>query len=235
MIETTPTYEYEVIRRHGRRSVTLRVLEGKVQVLAPKRFPESHIAKVVQENTHWIARKLAEQACVDRYIPKCYVTGELFNYLGKPYALMVALGKPIGVMLRDKQLVVFVRPAATPEKKSIQIYRQLQQWYYSQALDYLQRRTQYYAEQLGVRYQSVTVRRFKSQWGSCSIHADIQYNWRIILAPQHIIDYLVAHELAHIKHHNHSPRFWRVVASMIPDYKACKQWLNKQGHLLRID
>src|SRR5690242_14789298 len=105
-IENIPSHTYEVIRSAQRRNVTLRVLEGRVQVLAPTRFPESHILTIVQENAHWITRKLAEQAHVDRYIPKHYITGELFSYLGAPYVLNVALGKPIGVMLRGKELFV---------------------------------------------------------------------------------------------------------------------------------
>lgn len=235
MIEINSPYLYEVIHSARRRTLTLRVLEGRVQVLAPERCSKALILSVVQENSHWITKKLSEQARVVSYMPKRYVTGETFVYLGENYTLNVALGKPMGVMCRDNQLFIFVKPALTEEKKFIDIHKQLQHWYYQQALDYLTQRTKYYAAQLSVVFRTLAVRRFKSQWGSCSVDGDLQYNWRIILAPPPIVDYLVVHELSHIKHHNHSARFWRLVESMVPDYKACKKWLNSQGHLLRID
>lgn len=232
---TVDAPNYEVIRHARRKAVALRVYEGKIQVLVPKRFPQHHIPNVLQENASWISKKLAEQARLPAHIPKRYITGETFLYLGESYHLTVALGKPMGVMCRDKQLFVFVKPAITEAKKSVDVYKQLQQWYCDRALEYLQQRSHLYAMQLGVNFRSLTVRQFKSQWGSCSVDGDIQYNWKIILAPPHIIDYLVVHELAHIKHHNHSSRFWRLVESLVPNYKACKQWLNKQGRTLRID
>jgi predicted metal-dependent hydrolase len=78
------------------------------------------------------------------------------------------------------------------------------------------------------------VKYFKARWGSCSTHGDITFNWRIIMAPHRIVDYVVVHELAHLKHHDHSPRFWKGVETVIPDYRECREWLKNYGQMLVI-
>lgn len=235
MVENNHSIAYEIIRSERRRTVTLRVHEGKVQVLTPKHCPEGYVHDLLRTNARWIAKKITEQAAMLRYQPKQYVEDEHFLYLGEPYRLSVVRGKSVGVMIRGDQFFVFIKPSVTEEKKPLYIHKQLQSWYGERALAHLQQQTEHYAQKLKVNVGTISVRQFKSQWGNCSIRGDIQYNWRIILAPPRIINYLVVHELSHIRHHNHSARFWRLVESQVPDYKECRRWLNMHGELLRID
>ena len=90
-------------------------------------------------------------------------------------------------------------------------------------------RTAYFAEQMGVTYGRITIREQKTRWGSCSSKGNLNYNWKLILMPQEILDYVVVHELAHRKEMNHSARFYAVVAAQMPDYAAKQKWLREHG------
>lgn len=116
---------------------------------------------------------------------------------------------------------------------------QLPQWsqedyrrYQALAAQVLQQRTEYFARQMGVAYGRITVRDQKTRWGSCSAKGNLNYNWRLILAPQEVLDYVVVHELAHRREMNHSERFWQLVEEVLPDYRGRRSWLKKNGDLL---
>ena len=92
----------------------------------------------------------------------------------------------------------------------------------------------YYAQLLGVTYATISIRDQKTRWGSCSSKGNLSFSWRLILAPPKVLDYVVVHELCHRKEMNHSPRFWVLVESMIPDYKTHRKWLKENGEKLTI-
>lgn len=89
-----------------------------------------------------------------------------------------------------------------------------------------------YAKLMGVSYGRITIRDQKTRWGSCSGKGNLNFNWRLILAPEEVLDYVVVHELAHRREMNHSPRFWAQVAAVLPDYQKRRQWLKQNGDLL---
>lgn len=223
------------ISKSKRRTLMIRVSDGKVQAFMPKRLSESHIEEFVAKKLRWIQRKIQQQLSVPSYIPKRYLNGEVFYYLGQPYTLRVIQGSPASVSKNYDQIVVVTRRTEQHANYANTVHRQLRQWYWQAAEQELQARTDYYAERMQLKYSSLIVRQYKSRWGSCSAKGEISYNWQILLAPLAIVDYLVVHELAHLKQHNHSPRFWALVATQIPDYKARRQWLKEQGGRLRID
>lgn len=96
----------------------------------------------------------------------------------------------------------------------------------------LRRRTAYFADRMGVDYGRITIRDQRTRWGSCSARGNLNFNWRLILAPAEVLDYVVVHELAHRREMNHSGQFWRLVGNVLPDYQARRQWLKKNGELL---
>ena len=110
----------------------------------------------------------------------------------------------------------------------------LEKWYLSHAEDRLREKTARYAKIIGVKPSSVTLKSYKSRWGSCSSKGDISYNWKIIMAPHHIVDYVVVHELSHMIQLNHSPAYWRSVERFIPDYQQCRKWLKVNGVRLEL-
>lgn len=92
----------------------------------------------------------------------------------------------------------------------------------------------YFQQFTGGEYTSITIRDQKTRWGSCSGRGILSFNWRLILAPTEILDYVVVHELCHLTHMNHSKEFWGLVGSVIPDYKVRRKWLKENGHTLRL-
>lgn len=101
--------------------------------------------------------------------------------------------------------------------------------YKAQALDRLTQRVQYYAGLANLTYKTIRVGNARTRWGSCSSKGGLVFNWRLILMPERILDYLVVHELMHLKQQNHSKRFWQEVEAVIPDYKQDERWLKENG------
>lgn len=111
---------------------------------------------------------------------------------------------------------------------------QLKKWYWNCAERHLREKTRVRARALGVSPNSVSLRDYRSRWGSCGILGDIRYNWRIIIAPPRIVDYVVVHEVCHLRRLDHSPEFWQCVESQFPDYRACRDWLKANAITLTI-
>ena len=106
----------------------------------------------------------------------------------------------------------------TPSLEEEQAYRE-------QARRVLAEKTAYYADRMGVTYGRISIRGQKTRWGSCSARGNLNYNWRLMLCPDEVQDYVVVHELAHRKEMNHSKAFYRIVEQILPDYRECMQWL----------
>ena len=110
----------------------------------------------------------------------------------------------------------------------------IQTSFFKGLLEKLKEKTKRYASILGVNPQSVDLKEYKARWGSCSSSGDVTYNWRIIIAPHHIVDYIVVHELCHLLEHNHGPKYWKLVQSVVPNYREHREWLKVNGEGLRI-
>lgn len=105
-------------------------------------------------------------------------------------------------------------------------------YYMESARKIFKRKTAFYAGKMGVTYGRITIREQKTRWGSCTSEGNLNFNWRLIFAPENVLDYVVVHELAHRKEMNHSPAFYAVVASVMPEYKTYEKWLKDNGRTL---
>lgn len=122
-----------------------------------------------------------------------------------------------------------IQKEKTPSEKRLEaIYR-------NAAREYFPKRVSHYAHMLGVTYGKMSIRDQKTRWGSCSSEGNLSFNWRLILAPPDVLDYVVIHELCHRKEMNHSKEFWALVESLMPHYKECRKWLKKNGRDLTPD
>ena len=110
----------------------------------------------------------------------------------------------------------------------------LEGWYRRQARSEVARRLDRATARAGMRYASLQVRGQRSRWASCSSSGAMSFNWRLLLAPAEILDYVVEHEVAHLEVLDHSPRFWGLLASRCPDWRAHERWLRRHGHALRL-
>jgi predicted metal-dependent hydrolase len=199
-----------------------------VQIVVPKRMSKRRINDIVEEKANWIRRAIEQEAAAPKFQPKAYRPGEEFLHLGKSYVLAPSTEAIDWPILQDDRLLV-------SGSDSPQIKAQIAAWYLHEATQFLTTCTAKYESLMGVRANSIKTKYYKSRWGACSPTGDLTYNWRIIMAPAQTVDYVVVHELAHLLHHNHSPRFWGCVAKTMPDYKDHNKWLKENGHLLRLE
>lgn len=220
----------EVVRSARRKTVAIKVQNGQVSVLAPEALPLESIEQVVVQKASWIHKKVSEQEVLPDIPAKQYLSGEAFLYQGEVVTLQVQSGTRAEVALHDHVLTITVPPRVREQAEYVR--KILHAWYQQQALAYLEQRVTDLANVVGVEPQSLTVKYFKARWGSCSINRDLKFNWRIVLAPPAVMDYVVIHELCHIHHHNHSPAFWQCVEQFCPDYRDHEAWLKYSGRLL---
>jgi predicted metal-dependent hydrolase len=141
--------------------------------------------------------------------------------------VIVRTGKTRGLVQFDPEAKTLTVPGDDTHWQ-----RRLIDWLKQQAQDDLRKASIIYAEKMGARFTRITVRDQKSRWGSCTSDGALSYSWRLILAPHFVLDYVAAHEVAHLKEMNHGPRFWRLVLTHCTHTRSAKQWLKTHGHTL---
>ncbi len=222
----------EIIRSSKRKTVSIKISKGKVFINAPNFITHSTIEAILIKKQAWIKSKLAIQEKIATIQPKQFINDEEFLYLGQHYTLQIIAGLRSSVHIDHNALIITTKKQSVNDANTLK--KLLIQWYRQQAEIILKEKTDAYAKLIGVNPTSVTIKTFKARWGSCNIKAGIQYNWKIIMAPETIIDYLVIHELCHIHHHNHSVVYWQTVAKFCEHYKEYGKWLKLNGAYLEL-
>lgn len=217
------------IVRSNRKSIALIVeRDGRLVVRAPRHIPDRQINDVVQQKADWIRAK--QQAALQKLAQtagKDYTPGQTFLYLGKPYPLeIVARTRPALEFTGDRFLLAQA-DASQARPLFETLYRRL-------ARQVLSERAALYASAAGLQYSQVKITGARTRWGSCSSRGTLNFAWRLVMAPLPIVDYVVIHELCHLKVPNHSARYWETVAKLLLDYKSRRDWLRKNGHLLDL-
>jgi predicted metal-dependent hydrolase len=220
---------YHLIRSNKRRkTISLHIQEdGKIVVNAPYRTPKWEIEKFIEEKQSWIVKKISEKERSIRKAEKEFVPGEEFLYLGESYPLEIQdthhgehpLKLSFGRFVLDEH--------HAKEARGLFI-----QWYKKEARARIIERIDYYSHRLHLFPKGIKITSAKYRWGSCSRDNRLCFSWRIIMASLSIIDYILIHELVHIKEKNHSKRFWNDLESIIPDYRKHRLWLKEHGHSL---
>lgn len=220
----TTTIAYEVRRSAARKTISIAVDAGGVLVSAPAATAPARLEEVVRQRAAWIVGKMAllAQLQVSAEPAREFVSGESVRYLGRQYRLKV-LQDAASVRLRGRYLEV---PAGEGEEYA---RAQLVAWYRRQAQQRLPERVALYARRLGMATPPVLVRDQRKRWGSCSRKGELRFNWRVILAPMALVDYVVAHELVHLEHMDHSPAFWRRLGQVMPNYAELQERLDRLG------
>jgi len=208
------------LERRQRRTVGLKITQTGLVIHAPKRISQSQLEDIIVQKADWVLRKLASVTA--NRIPEIqWQHGEQLLFLGNAITLTIehnARSKAVEYEPGVLQL-------AMPNQDEMLIARKVVQWYKKQAITDFTRRLEIFSSKLGVKFTSLTLSNAASRWGSCNSKKEIRLNWRLLQAPPHIINYVVCHELAHIKEMNHSANFWATVASIFPDYKAAEKEL----------
>ena len=219
---------YQLIRsRKRRKTISLHIKEdGKIVVYAPYRTPKWEIEKFFNEKESWIVEKRSEKERSIKEAEKAFISGEKFLFLGELYPLEIQdnnkeppLKLSFGKFVLDKNHI--------EEARDLFI-----KWYKEEAKERIIGRIDYYSKQLQLFPKGVKITSAKYRWGSCSRDDRLSFSWRMIMASFSIIDYILIHEIVHIKEKNHSKRFWNYLESVHPDYKKHRLWLKENGSSL---
>jgi predicted metal-dependent hydrolase len=215
------------IIRSKRRTLTLEITaDARLVIRAPMRVSLDMINDIVHKKRSWIIekQKIAQEKHVS-VVKRQFVDGEEFLYLGVSYKLRVSPDALRPFQFNGTEFVIAQK--FLPRAK-----RLFQIWYIKQAQEVIVPRVKVYADMLGQGYSSITITSAKKRWGSCTSKKTLNFSWRLIMTPLDMIDYVVAHEVAHLQELNHSSRFWNKVESLMPDYLLRQQWFRDNQHIL---
>jgi len=231
-------FEYQVIRRPRRKTAAITVKpDGTVQVVVPASLSEDRVIDLIERKGRWIKEKLADfEKLKSNNRQKKYASGESFAYLGRNYRLKVVTGDPENnpVKLMNGKFLIHVPASLTKKAHDQLVVDQLTCWYQSHAAVRLPEKAQIFAQLMGVAPASVGIKGYKSRLGTCHSDGRVYFNWRIIMAPHAVVDYVIVHELSHLVHHDHSKNFWNHVEGVLPNYLESKAWLRANGRGLRV-
>jgi predicted metal-dependent hydrolase len=229
---------YEV-KKSNRKTIGIKISPEEGVVLSiPLKCSQAAINYVLNKKAAWIISKIKLVKSRSELLKnREYKSGERLKILGDYYNLNIMEGDYHRCTARfdNNGFNVFISEKVTEENRRIIIREALTELYKEIAKRILRERTEDFAKILGVKPNRITIKEQKSIWGSCSSKDNINYNWKIIMAPIAILDYIVVHELCHLREHNHSKNFWDLLESIMPDYKMRKNWLKDNGVTLDID
>lgn len=222
------------IRRSSRRSTVSIAIdpEDGVLVAAPMGAAVEKLDKIVHRKARWITERLRRWSSLPPPSPsKEFVSGESFLYLGRHYRLKVhpwGVEQPVVLLLRGWLTVTLpegIGPVERPQRARAAVLK----WYREHAAERLPERVAEWAKKVGVPEPAVLVRSQRKRWASCDRAGIVRINWRIIQAPMRLVDYVVAHELVHLVHADHTRAFWRLLGRAMPDYETRRARLREAG------
>ena len=200
--------------------------ERGVIIHSPRFLKVNKIKEIVRKRARWIVEK---QELVKNYGHVCsvkeFVSGEAFPYLGKQYRLKVIKSgteKKEKCKLINGRFLVEINRDLNGDSVKRNVKEALMEWYLAHAEEKIPERVKVYARQIGKWPERVEIKNHKRRWGSCSHNGIVRFNWKIVIAPVTILDYVIVHELCHLIHQHHSTQFWQKVQAIIPDYT--KRW-----------
>ncbi|OUD08947.1 zinc metalloprotease [Marivivens niveibacter] len=220
-----PPIEVSLRRSPRARRLSLRIsrLDGRVTMTLPNPVPEREAMAFLRDRENWVRDHLSG------------LEGERFVAIGQviPFG-----GTEYAITAHDKRRVEVADDRLMVPNDPDRVAARVQGFLKTHARDALATASDKYAAMLGRGYGRITLRDTRSRWGSCTSRGDLMYSWRLIMAPPHILDYVAAHEVAHLIEMNHSAAFWDVVHSLYPDFETARRWLRDHGgalHRIRFD
>jgi predicted metal-dependent hydrolase len=211
------------IIRSKRKTIALVVQSnGELLIRAPQRATLKQINAMLSKHADWIAKKQAQAKTAQAaFTPREFVKGEKFLFLGENYAFELTNTKKPTLTLNGRfQLAQTIQGEAK---------KHFEKWYKKEARTIFNERVAYYATKNGFDVKKVKLSSARTRWGSCSAKGYINLTWRLVMAPLEIIDYVVVHELCHLREANHSKAYWAQVVAIMPDYKSRRKWLKENG------
>jgi len=213
--------------RSKRRTIALIIeRDGSFTVRAPMRAPHAAIETFVQQKTDWITRTREKMKSVQPILGKQYIDGEKFLLLGSSFDL-----KLVGLQKHSLHFNSGFTLRSAAQTKGEQVFTR---WYKERALEIISERVKQYSQQYNFTPKQVKISSAKTRWGSCSSSGTLNFTWRLVMAPLDVIDYVVVHELVHLRVKDHSSKFWKAVEAIYPEYKKQRKWLRENGERLNL-
>jgi len=207
------------VRRSARaRRITLRIDDttGTVVLTLPRRVALAEGLAFAEEKRRWIERR------IDSLPPRVpFAAGAIIPVLGRERTVIWTPGPPRAVRLEEAEILVGGERGL--------VARRLDAWFKRHAREEIGCRVEVMRDQIGARGGRLAIRDTRSRWGSASADGNLNFSWRLVMAPDWVLDYVVAHEVAHLKHMNHGPRFWALVAKLVGDPDPARRWLRMHG------
>lgn len=229
-------YELRISARtkHIRCSVTA---EGSLVVSVPDHFPLKRLEEVIKGKQDWILNHVQKAKDRSERLPEReFVSGKILPCLGRNYVLEIEENQSdqISVWLDKTVLRMSVPAFLAGDAGKREIVKILELWYAREARKVIPQRVAEINKGFGFAYNRIAIRNQRTRWGSCSQSKNLNFNWRLLLAPPEILDYVIVHELAHLQELNHSRHFWRLVESRCSYFREARKWLKENGHALSI-
>lgn len=222
---------YAIRRSTRRKTVSIAVLPADgVLLTAPSKTAVPRLDQLVRQKAPWIVERLrGKRDAVEPKTPREFVSGETFAYLGRQYRLRVVPGAPSPLRLTGGLLHVHVPKSLGDTHRAGYVRAALIDWYRARARERLPAIVAKWATKLGVAEPAVLIREQQKRWASCHPGGVVRANWRIVQGGARLIDYVLAHEVAHLMHHDHDSEFWSALGRLMPDYDDRRRELRRIG------
>lgn len=217
--------QFEVRRSDRRQTLGLTVeRDGNLVLVAPPDVADARLERFARQKRFWIYQKLATKEALPPALPvRKFVTGEGFPYLGRSHRLQLVSDLDVPVKLDAGRFKMRRDEVARGRATMVR-------WYTAHAQPWLTARVTRYADRTRFVPGAVTVQDLGFRWGSCGKGGRLYFHWQSILLPPSIVDYIVVHELVHLREPHHTPDFWRAVERAMPDWEPRRRWLAERGH-----
>ena len=221
-------FHIEKIIRSKRKSFYIEIDDsGEILLRVPIKASIEEVNEFIKRHSKWIEKKLNEiENRKIKYQPKNFVDGEKFLYLGEFYNLNIVKNQKIPLIFKNEFYL--------SKNYILNGYEIFKNFYKKMAKEIINERIKFYANKYGFKYNKIKITSANKRWGSCTGKGNLNFSYRLIMAPLKVVDYVVVHELVHLVDKTHKKSFYNKVEKILPDYKERKDWLNKNGYLLKI-
>lgn len=208
-----------------------------LRVIKPPRVKINEVEKLLRDKSNWIYKHYMNfQSIKAEEYNREWGSGEKILFKGNEYSIKIYTykNKRTFIDFDGKLFDVYVNENAEESERKTMIENAFRNWYKKAAHESIQDRLDYYCRIIGLSYSTMRTKEQKTRWGSCSKKGNLNFNWKLIMSPQWVIDYVIVHEICHLRYMNHSKEYWKMVSLYVPEYKKAREWLNKKGTGLRL-
>ena len=218
-----------ITRTKRKKTISILIKDGNVEVKAPFNLKKNEIDAFILKKEKWIKNKILLQKKIKQLPKKKFIDGEVFKFLGKDLILKININDVIRTYIKNDYICLDLKNNSKNNRDKIK--KELELFYRSFSEKILKEKTLIESKKMNLKVEKIKVRSYKNRWGSCSSNGDISYNWKLIMAPEKIINYVIIHELCHLIHFNHSRNYWKEVSKKLPNYRKSKEWLKSNQYL----